>query len=78
MDGRTIIVPLGWYPRLYHGTAKERKHWRLIGQGEGIHWPHLDEDISVVNLLTGRASGESQQSLQRWLERRAARKKTSR
>jgi hypothetical protein len=75
VDGRTISVPLAWYPRLYHGTAKERKHWRLIGQGEGIHWPRLDEDISVAGLLAGRASGESQQSFQRWLEQRPPRKK---
>jgi hypothetical protein len=51
LDGRTIIVPIVWFPRLVHGTAKERKNWRLIGQGEGIHWPDLDEDISVYNLL---------------------------
>lgn len=75
VDGRSISVPLGWYPRLTHGTAKERNHWRLIGQGEGIHWPDLDEDISVANLLAGRPSGESQLSFQRWLERRTPRKK---
>jgi hypothetical protein len=78
VDGRTISVPLGWYPRLYHGTVKERNHWGLTGQGEGIHWPELDEDISVVNLLVGRPSGESQQSFQRWLERRNGKKKRSR
>jgi hypothetical protein len=77
LDGRTISVPLAWYPRLYHGTAKERNRWRLTGQGEGIHWSDLDEDISVVNLLAGRPSGESQQSFQRWLEQRAPRKKKS-
>ena len=70
-DGRTICVPLAWYPRLSHGTAEERDHWTLIGHGRGIHWPHLDEDISVENLLTGRPSGESQTSLKRWLESRA-------
>ena len=48
VDGRTIIVPLVWYPRLSHATAKERKNWRLLGNGEGIHWPDLDEDISVL------------------------------
>jgi hypothetical protein len=74
-DGRTIIVPLGWYSRLERGTAKERKNWRFIGRGEGIHWPDLDEDISVSSLLAGRPSGESQRSLQRWLESRASRTK---
>ena len=69
-DGRTISVPLGWYPRLLHGTPEERNHWRLIGGGEGIHWPDLDEDISMENLLAGRPSGESQRSLQRWIEGR--------
>jgi hypothetical protein len=74
LDGRTIIVPIVWFPRLAHGTSKERKNWRLIGQGEGIHWPDLDEDISVYNLLAGQPSGESQRSLQRWLESRSRRK----
>lgn len=70
-DGRSISVPLAWYPRLLHATAGERGRWRLIGGGEGIHWPDLDEDISVRNLLEGRPSGESQQSFRAWLERRA-------
>ncbi len=74
LDGRRIIVPLIWYPRLVQGTAKERNNWRLIGQGEGIHWPELDEDISVQNLLDGQPSGESQRSFQRWLESRSRRK----
>ena len=74
MDGRTITVPLAWYPRLSHATAKERGNWRLIGQGEGIHWPDLDEDISVVSLLLGKLSGESQSSLKRWLDDRLGRK----
>ena len=69
-DGRTISVPLGWYPRLLHGSAEERSNWRFVGGGEGIHWPELDEDISVGNLLAGRPSGESQNSFRRWLERR--------
>jgi hypothetical protein len=72
MDGRTISVPLAWYPRLLHGTLEERRNWRLIGHGEGIHWPDIDEDISVENLLAGKPSGESQRSLQRWLEDRKA------
>lgn len=71
-DGRSISVPLAWYPRLVHGTPEERSNWRLVGQGVGIHWPALDEDISVENLLTGRASGESQRSLKRWLSQRAS------
>jgi hypothetical protein len=71
-DGRTISVPLAWYPRLSHGTVKERNHCRLIGGGEGIHWPNLDEDISVENLLAGARSGESQRSFKQWLERRTA------
>jgi len=66
-DGRTISAPLAWYPRLLHGTREERNNWRLIGQGEGIHWPDLDEDISVENVLLGRPSGESQRSFERWL-----------
>jgi hypothetical protein len=74
-DGRTISVPLAWYPRLLHGTPEEQGHWRLIGRGEGIHWPDLDEDISVENVLFGQPSGESQRSFQRWLEERATRNK---
>jgi len=72
VDGRTISAPLAWYPRLFHGTPEERRNWRLIGQGEGIHWPDLDEDISIENLLAGKPSSESQRSLQRWLEDRQA------
>jgi len=78
LDGRTISVPLEWYPRLWHGTLQERKHWRLIGRGEGIHWPDLDEDIRVENLLAGRPAGESQRSFQRWLAQRQASRKTRR
>ena len=72
VDGRTISVPVAWYPRLAHGTSAERAHWRFIGEGEGIHWPDLDEDLSIEGLLAGRRSGETQASLQRWLERRKA------
>lgn len=71
-DSRSIAVPLAWYPRLAAGTAAERNHWRLIGHGEGIHWPNLDEDISVENLLTGARSAESQRSFKQWLASRAA------
>jgi hypothetical protein len=69
-DARTIAVPLAWYPRLLHGRPEERGNWRLIGGGQGIHWEDVDEDVSVEGLLAGRRSGESQASLQRWLEAR--------
>src|SRR5438093_11469358 len=69
-DGRTLTVPLAWYPRLAHGKPAERSRWRLIGRGEGIHWPALDEDISVESLLAGKPSGESQSSLAKWLKSR--------
>ncbi|HEY0018943.1 MAG TPA: DUF2442 domain-containing protein [Longimicrobium sp.] len=72
LDGRTVAVPLLWFPRLAHASPTERNHWRLIGGGEGIHWPDLDEDISVAGLLAGMASGESQRSLKRWLELRSS------
>jgi hypothetical protein len=69
-NGRTITVPLSWFLRLAHGTPAERANWRLIGGGFGIHWPDLDEDISVESLLAGRRSGETQESLRRWLQTR--------
>jgi hypothetical protein len=69
-DGRSILVPLDWFPRLVHGLSKERNNWRLIGRGNGIHWPELDEDISVDNLLAGQSSTESQKSFNRWLSQR--------
>jgi hypothetical protein len=69
-DGRTLSVPLAWYPRLAYGTSAQRSKWRLIGRGEGIHWPELDEDISVEGLLAGQPSGESRSSLQKWLKSR--------
>ena len=72
VDGRMVSVPLAWYPRLAHATPEERNEWRLIGRGEGIHWPRLDEDVSVEGLLAGRRSAESQASLQRWLQGREA------
>lgn len=71
-DGRTISAPLAWYPRLLQGTREERANWRFIGDRTGIHWPDLDEDISIENLLIGKHSGESQSSFLRWLEKRAA------
>ncbi len=74
-DGRSIAAPLAWYPRLAHATAEERKSWRLLGGGRGIHWPAVDEDISVANLLAGQPSAESQGSFKKWL---AGRPKPSR
>lgn len=73
-DGRTISVPIEWYPRLAHGTPEERNNWRLIGRGQGVHWEELDEDISVEGLLAGKPSGESHSSFKRWLAEREARK----
>ncbi len=69
-DGRTIAVPLDWYPRLAEGTASERANWRLIDRGSGIHWPDLDEDVSVSALLAGKPSAEAGPSLRRWLAAR--------
>jgi hypothetical protein len=71
IDGRSISVPISWYPHLAHGTPEERANWEILGSGIGIHWPDLDEDISVQGLLAGRRSAETQASLQRWLEARA-------
>ena len=71
-NGSSISAPLAWYPRLMHGTQQERGNWRLIGNSEGIHWPDLDEDISVENLLLGKPSGESPASFERWLKMRTA------
>ncbi|MEQ1845270.1 MAG: DUF2442 domain-containing protein [Nitrospira sp.] len=69
-DGRSLSVPLDWFPRLVHATQAERKRWRLIGRGRGIHWDLLDEDIGIDGLLAGKASGESQASFQKWLAAR--------
>ena len=71
LDARVLSVPLAWFPRLLAGSPVERSNWRLVGRGEGIHWPDLDEDISITSLLAGYASTESQQSLKRWLGTRA-------
>jgi hypothetical protein len=70
-DGRTIAAPLAWYPRLAQASPEERRSWRLLGGGRGIHWPAVDEDISVANLLAGQPSAESQTSFKRWLAGRA-------
>ena len=69
MDERDSI-PLTWFPRLMHGTTPERENFKLIGDGEGIHWPDLDEDISVEGLIAGKRSAETDVSLSRWLARR--------
>lgn len=72
-DGRTISVPLAWYPRLTYASRAEQNNWRLIGKGLGIRWEDLDEDISVEGLLIGKPSGESQTSFKEWLEKRSPR-----
>jgi hypothetical protein len=76
-DGRTISVPLAWFPRLLQSTPEERNNWRLIGRGRGIHWEDIDEDISVESLLAGRPSGESQSSFKKWLDKRSSRLRRS-
>jgi hypothetical protein len=70
-DGRTVAAPLAWYPRLAHASPEERNGWRLIAGGRGIHWPAVDEDVSVANLLAGQPSAESQTSFKKWLAGRA-------
>src|SRR4029434_7415355 len=71
-DGRTIAVPIGWYPRLAHGTLAERANAQISGAGYGMHWPELDEDIGIEGLLMGKQSTESAASLERWLQQRKA------
>ena len=73
-DGRTISVPIGWYPRLAHGTPEERTNFEISGAGYGIHWPELDEDVGVEGLLLGKRSTKSSASFKRWLERREQRR----
>ena len=73
VDGRIISVPLTWYPRLWYGTKEERKQLRLAGDGTFIHWPELDEDLSIEGILLGRRSGESTESLRKWLSARETR-----
>lgn len=72
-DGRTISVPIGWYPRLADGTPQERANWEINGAGYGIHWEDLDEDLGVERILLGKKSNESAESFARWLERRKSR-----
>ncbi|MCZ7669875.1 MAG: DUF2442 domain-containing protein [Chloroflexi bacterium] len=71
LDGRRLSIPLAWYPRLLQAKPDERQNWRLLGEGYAIEWPDLDEHIGIEGLLAGRASGESQTSLHRWLASRA-------
>ena len=70
VDGRTVIVPLVWYPRLWHGSKEERNNFEIFGDGAYIHWPDLDEDLTVAGLLEGKRSGESPTSLKKWLASR--------
>lgn len=72
IDGRSLIVPLGWYPRLIYASIEERQNWQLLGDGYAIEWVDLDEHIGVEGLLAGRQSGESQSSLEQWLSMRGA------
>lgn len=69
-DGRTISVPIAWYPRLAYGTPAERSNFQISSAGYGIHWPDLDEDIGIEGLLAGKRSNESAASFERWLRRR--------
>lgn len=71
-DGRSVAVPLAWYPRLLHGSVTERSNWQLLGDGYAIEWPDLDEHIGIEGLLAGRRSGESERSLERWRAARSA------
>jgi len=77
VDGRTVIVPLVWFPRLWHGTREERSCLEIIGDGAYVHWPELDEDLTVASLLAGRRSGESAKSLKKWLAARKPRTRTT-
>jgi uncharacterized protein DUF2442 len=70
VDGRRLIVPLAWYPRLMYATAAERQNFQLLGDGYAIEFPDLDEHIGIEGLLAGRPSGESQKSLEKWLNER--------
>jgi len=72
VDGRTIVVPLIWYPRLWHGTKAERANHEVFGDGAYIHWPELDEDLTVEGLLAGQRSVESPNSLKNWLASRGS------
>ena len=70
VDGRTVTVPVAWYPRLWYGSPEERARFEIIGDGAYIHWPDLDEDLTVAGILAGRRSGENPESLKKWLATR--------
>jgi Protein of unknown function (DUF2442) len=72
VDGRSLSIPLSWYPRLQHANPQERQNWTLLGDGYAIEWGDLDEHIGIEGLLAGRRSGESQKSFERWLATRQA------
>ena len=74
VDGRTLVVPLEWYPRLAQAGRKEQQNWTLLGKGYAIEWPDLDEHIGVGGLLAGNRSGESRKSFERWLSARPPRR----
>jgi len=78
-DGRSVTTPLEWYPRLAFATSEERQTYEITGRGRGLHWPMLDEDLSVEGMLSGTPSAEGAQSLKGWKEalreRRRLRKK---
>ena len=78
VDGRTVIVPLVWYPRLWHGSKQERNNFEIFGDGAYVHWPDLDEDLTVAGLLEGKRSGESAASLKKWLASRKPAKQAKR
>lgn len=69
-DGRTVSVPIGWYPRLAHGTSAERANVQITGAGFGLHWPDLDEDVGIEGILLGKRSNESARSFEKWLKAR--------
>ena len=69
-DGSSVFVPIGWYPRLAHGTPAERVNVQISGAGYGLHWPDLDEDIGIEGLLLGKRSTESPESFEKWLKKR--------
>jgi len=69
-DGRRLVVPLAWYPRLLYASSAERQNWQPLGDGYAIEWPDLDEHIGIEGLLAGHRSGESPKSFERWLASR--------